>query len=111
MDPLHPNQKFTNLSVLFKVDKHIKYNNECLLLCYCCFMDDAIFFRISLLAYSPLAMGILSGKYFSPEGGPADARLHLFRGIYKMLPFIIFSDHKPKGNCYRFIRCRLSYVN
>ncbi|KAM7275554.1 hypothetical protein ACFE04_017420 [Oxalis oulophora] len=38
--------------------------------------------RISLLAYSPLAMGILSGKYFSPEGGPADARLNLFRGKY-----------------------------
>ncbi|XP_023526181.1 uncharacterized protein LOC111789740 isoform X1 [Cucurbita pepo subsp. pepo] len=38
--------------------------------------------RISLLAYSPLAMGILSGKYFSPEGGPADARLNLYRGRY-----------------------------
>lgn len=37
-------------------------------------------FRISLLAYSPLAMGILSGKYFSPDGGPADARLNLYRG-------------------------------
>ncbi|CAK9175872.1 unnamed protein product [Ilex paraguariensis] len=29
---------------------------------------------------SPLAMGILSGKYFSPEGGPADARLNLLKG-------------------------------
>ncbi|XP_057965984.1 uncharacterized protein LOC131156370 isoform X2 [Malania oleifera] len=38
--------------------------------------------RISLLAYSPLAMGILSGKYFSPDGGPADARLNLFKGNY-----------------------------
>ncbi|KAL6214787.1 hypothetical protein ACLB2K_014219 [Fragaria x ananassa] len=38
--------------------------------------------RVSLLAYSPLAMGILSGKYFSPEGGPSDARLNLFRGKY-----------------------------
>ncbi|XP_016650752.1 PREDICTED: protein tas-like isoform X2 [Prunus mume] len=38
--------------------------------------------RISLLAYSPLAMGILSGKYFLPDGGPADARLNLFRGKY-----------------------------
>ncbi|GKU86710.1 hypothetical protein SLEP1_g1199 [Rubroshorea leprosula] len=38
--------------------------------------------RISLLAYSPLAMGILSGKYFSSDGGPSDARLNLFRGRY-----------------------------
>nr|GMD22121.1 protein tas-like isoform X2 [Ipomoea batatas] len=27
-------------------------------------------------------MGILSGKYFSPDGGPDDARLNLFRGRY-----------------------------
>ncbi|KAK4747259.1 hypothetical protein SAY87_026296 [Trapa incisa] len=38
--------------------------------------------RVSLLAYSPLAMGILSGKYFSPDGGPPDARLNLFKGRY-----------------------------
>ncbi|CAO2839670.1 unnamed protein product [Amaranthus hypochondriacus] len=38
---------------------------------------------IFLLAYSPLAMGILSGKYFMGEGGPADARLNLFRGRYR----------------------------
>ncbi|XP_050236143.1 uncharacterized protein LOC126686152 [Mercurialis annua] len=38
--------------------------------------------RIGLLAYSPLAMGILSGKYFAPDGGPADGRLNLFRGRY-----------------------------
>ncbi|XP_058082736.1 uncharacterized protein LOC131230785 isoform X2 [Magnolia sinica] len=38
--------------------------------------------RISLLAYSPLAMGILSGKYFSPDGGPPDSRMNLFRGRY-----------------------------
>ncbi|KAF3447475.1 hypothetical protein FNV43_RR12661 [Rhamnella rubrinervis] len=38
--------------------------------------------RISLLAYSPLAMGILSGKYFSPDGGPTDSRLNSFRGKY-----------------------------
>ncbi|KAK6940891.1 NADP-dependent oxidoreductase domain [Dillenia turbinata] len=37
---------------------------------------------VSLLAYSPLAMGILSGKYFSPDGGPAIARMNLFRGKY-----------------------------
>lgn len=41
-----------------------------------------LLFGVSLLAYSPLAMGILSGKYFSPDGGPDDARLNLFRGRY-----------------------------
>ncbi|ESW31527.1 hypothetical protein PHAVU_002G245400 [Phaseolus vulgaris] len=43
----------------------------------CCHQES-----ISLLAYSPLAMGILSGKYFSPDGGPTDARLNLFKGKY-----------------------------
>ncbi|EOX94903.1 NAD(P)-linked oxidoreductase superfamily protein isoform 4 [Theobroma cacao] len=38
--------------------------------------------RINLLGYSPLAMGILSGKYFASDGGPPDARLNLFRGRY-----------------------------
>lgn len=38
--------------------------------------------RISLLAYSPMAMGILSGKYFAPDGGSADARLNLYKGKY-----------------------------
>ncbi|KMS96551.1 hypothetical protein BVRB_8g201980 isoform F [Beta vulgaris subsp. vulgaris] len=38
--------------------------------------------RIFLLAYSPLAMGILSGKYFAGDGGPENARLNLFRGRY-----------------------------
>ncbi|GFZ04658.1 hypothetical protein Acr_17g0002300 [Actinidia rufa] len=38
--------------------------------------------KVSLLAYSPLAMGILSGKYFSPDGAPTDARLNLFKGRY-----------------------------
>ncbi|KAL6339716.1 hypothetical protein AAG906_034802 [Vitis piasezkii] len=38
--------------------------------------------RIRLLAYSPLAMvGILSGKCFSPDGGPEHARMNLFKGI------------------------------
>ncbi|KAJ6373887.1 hypothetical protein OIU78_029559 [Salix suchowensis] len=39
-------------------------------------------YRISLLAYSPLAMGILSGKYFAADGGPVDARLNVFKGRY-----------------------------
>lgn len=39
--------------------------------------------RISLLAYSPMAMGILSGKYHSPDdSGPPDARMNLFKGRY-----------------------------
>ncbi|KAK4408016.1 hypothetical protein Sango_0382600 [Sesamum angolense] len=44
------------------------------------FFDSAE--MISLLAYSPLAMGILSGKYLSLAGGPADGRLNLFKGRY-----------------------------
>ncbi|KAG8370682.1 hypothetical protein BUALT_Bualt13G0008700 [Buddleja alternifolia] len=38
--------------------------------------------RLSLLAYSPLAMGILSGKYLALDGGPADSRLNFYRGRY-----------------------------
>ncbi|KAF0896809.1 hypothetical protein E2562_028106 [Oryza meyeriana var. granulata] len=39
--------------------------------------------RIGLLAYSPMAMGILSGKYYSSDdGGPPDARMNLFKGRY-----------------------------
>ncbi|KAL8522845.1 hypothetical protein ACS0TY_012977 [Phlomoides rotata] len=38
--------------------------------------------RVSLLAYSPLAMGILTGKYLSHDGGPTDARLNLYKGRY-----------------------------
>ncbi|PWZ10216.1 Aldo-keto reductase [Zea mays] len=37
--------------------------------------------RISLLAYSPMAMGILSRKYhLSDNCGPPDARMNLFKG-------------------------------
>ncbi|KAH7316214.1 hypothetical protein KP509_21G083100 [Ceratopteris richardii] len=38
--------------------------------------------RVSLLAYSPLAMGLLSGKYCRSDGGPSDARLNLYKGKY-----------------------------
>ncbi|MCO5581324.1 hypothetical protein L7F22_035204 [Adiantum nelumboides] len=38
--------------------------------------------RVSLLAYSPLAMGLLSGKYCGKDGGPSNARLNLYRGQY-----------------------------
>lgn len=50
------------------------------------------FYRIRFLAYSPLAMGILSGKYLSPDKGPTDARLNLFRGISNMFKLGIFVD-------------------
>ncbi|KAF6135881.1 hypothetical protein GIB67_006773 [Kingdonia uniflora] len=45
-------------------------------------LNVAIIYGISLLAYSPLAMGLLTGKYFSLRGGPWDARMNLFRGKY-----------------------------
>ncbi|XP_021993361.1 protein tas isoform X1 [Helianthus annuus] len=45
----------------------------------CCHLES---YRVKLLAYSPLAMGLLSGKYLLPDGGAADARLNLFRGRY-----------------------------
>jgi aryl-alcohol dehydrogenase-like predicted oxidoreductase len=38
--------------------------------------------QVSLLAYSPLAMGLLSGKYLSADGGSKDARLNLYKGRY-----------------------------
>ncbi|XP_047327131.1 protein tas-like [Impatiens glandulifera] len=39
--------------------------------------------RVYLLAYSPLAMGILSGKYLLSDGAPSDARFNLFKGRYR----------------------------
>ncbi|OAE34720.1 hypothetical protein AXG93_700s1020 [Marchantia polymorpha subsp. ruderalis] len=36
----------------------------------------------SATQHSPLAMGLLSGKYLTPERGPKDARLNLYRGRY-----------------------------
>lgn len=43
----------------------------------CCHQE-----HISLLAYSPLAMGLLSGKYLAPDGGPPEARLNKYKGRY-----------------------------
>ncbi|KAI8476768.1 MAG: Aldo/keto reductase [Monoraphidium minutum] len=37
---------------------------------------------VGLLAYSPLAMGLLTGKYRAPGGGPPEARLNKYRGRY-----------------------------
>ncbi|KAG9447178.1 hypothetical protein H6P81_013306 [Aristolochia fimbriata] len=46
-----------------------------------------IFLRLLVTCYtpysiSPLSMGILSGKYFSPDGAPPDGRMNGFRGKY-----------------------------
>ena len=38
--------------------------------------------KVSLLAYSPLAMGLLTGKYMAPNGGPPEARLNKYKGRY-----------------------------
>ncbi|KAG0564378.1 hypothetical protein KC19_8G106000 [Ceratodon purpureus] len=38
--------------------------------------------RVGLLAYSPLAMGLLSGKYLSDDGGSSSYRLNKYRGRY-----------------------------
>lgn len=76
------------LQVADKIDgcpKIVSLQNSYSLLCRtfdsalaeCCHHES-----IFLLAYSPLAMGILSGKYFAGGGGPADGRLNLFRGRY-----------------------------
>lgn len=43
------------------------------------------------MAYSPLAMGILSGKYLSPGNGPPDARLNLFKGLFIYCSHIYFA--------------------
>ncbi|PRW60379.1 Aldo keto reductase [Chlorella sorokiniana] len=50
--------------------------------------------RVSLLAYSPLAMGLLTGKYLAADGGPLDARLNKYRGRYAEAE----SRYGPKPN-------------
>lgn len=37
--------------------------------------------NVGFLAYSPLAGGVLTGKYQNPESMPADGRLNLFKGF------------------------------
>mmetsp|Transcript_8972 Transcript_8972/g.31828 ORF Transcript_8972/g.31828 Transcript_8972/m.31828 type:complete len:402 (+) Transcript_8972:244-1449(+) len=43
----------------------------------CCHMEN-----VSLLAYSPLAMGLLTGKYTTSGGAPPTARLNKYKGRY-----------------------------
>ena len=79
--------KFLQLSRDFQLrSKILTVQNSYNLLCRnfdaglaeCCHHE-----RISLLAYSPMAMGILSGKYHSSDdSGPPDARMNLFMGRY-----------------------------
>lgn len=79
--------KFLQLSRDFQLrSKMLTVQNSYNLLCRnfdaglaeCCHHE-----RISLLAYSPMAMGILSGKYHSSDdSGPLDARMNLFKGRY-----------------------------
>ncbi|KAK7359148.1 hypothetical protein VNO77_01095 [Canavalia gladiata] len=76
--------KFIQVAEKCSCPKIVSLQNSYSLLCRtfdsamaeCCHQES-----INLLAYSPLAMGILSGKYF-PGGGPIDARFNLFKGRY-----------------------------
>ncbi|GIM12126.1 hypothetical protein Vretimale_15505, partial [Volvox reticuliferus] len=49
---------------------------------------------VGLMAYSPLAMGLLTGKYQVPGGGPPAARLNRYRGRYAEAE----SRYGPKPN-------------
>lgn len=62
--------------------------------------------RVSLLAYSPLAMGLLTGKYLAAGGGPPDARLNKYRGQYAEAE----SRYGPKPNVHVAVTayCRLA---
>lgn len=55
----------------------------------CCHLE-----QVSLLAYSPLAMGLLTGKYMVPGGGPREARLNKYKGRYAEAE----SRYGPKQN-------------
>eukprot|EP00775_Hariotina_reticulata_P006767 gene6767-6984_t len=50
--------------------------------------------EVSLLAYSPLAMGLLTGKYLSDDGGPPAARLNKYKRRYAEAE----SRYGPKPN-------------
>lgn len=64
-------------------------------------------FRVSLLAYSPMAMGILSGKYFSSGGAPSDARLNIFRGKITLHTKFLLIFFPVEENCWTLITCYL----
>lgn len=59
---------------------------------------------IGLLAYSPLAMGLLTGKYLASDGGPTNARLNKYKGRYAEAE----SRYGPKPNVYEAVK---EYVN
>ncbi|XWS76477.1 hypothetical protein CRYUN_Cryun01aG0179600 [Craigia yunnanensis] len=67
---------------LYQIHWPDQFRNNLMLLA-----EQLMLVRINLLGYSPLAMGILSGKYFASDGSPPDAWLNLFRGrIHKVNP-------------------------
>jgi aryl-alcohol dehydrogenase-like predicted oxidoreductase len=57
----------------------------------CCLQEN-----ISLLAYSPLAMGLLTGKYIDMENSPPEARLNKYKGRYAEAE----SRYGPKVNVH-----------
>jgi N-acetyltransferase 10 len=57
----------------------------------CCLKED-----ISLLAYSPLAMGLLTGKYIDMKNSPPEARLNKYKGRYAEAE----SRYGPKVNVH-----------
>ncbi|EFN60059.1 hypothetical protein CHLNCDRAFT_48407 [Chlorella variabilis] len=91
------------------VAAHAQKHNAYSLLCRtfdaglaeCCHAE-----RVSLLAYSPLAMGLLTGKYLAAGGGPPDARLNKYRGQYAEAE----SRYGPKPNVHVAVTayCRLA---
>jgi aryl-alcohol dehydrogenase-like predicted oxidoreductase len=59
---------------------------------------------VSLLAYSPLAMGLLTGKYLEPGGGPKEARWVLLRaapahsaGAHVLLSWLVGTGRVADG--------------
>ncbi|KAH7615654.1 putative Protein tas [Nannochloris sp. 'desiccata'] len=57
----------------------------------CCLQEN-----VSLLAYSPLAMGLLTGKYIDMKNSPPEARLNKYKGRYAEAE----SRYGPKVNVH-----------
>ncbi|XP_058772490.1 uncharacterized protein LOC131646480 [Vicia villosa] len=72
------NEQLEALSKAVKAGKVSKYHCQIVYtVAECCHHES-----IGLLAYNPLAMGIVSGKYLSLGNGPPDTRLNIFKGKY-----------------------------
>ncbi|GMH32887.1 hypothetical protein BSKO_00721 [Bryopsis sp. KO-2023] len=61
----------------------------------CCHLEG-----IGVLAYSPLAMGLLTGKYLREDGGPPEARLNKYKNRYAEAE----SRYGPKPNVTEAIK-------